>query len=187
MQSGGAGYPAPTPVRKSGGTGCWVWGLVGCGALLIALVIAAVVGTFAVMRSSKGKGLVNTISSATKCPQQLGMVREALDDYRSDHAGKYPPALHDLIPRYLSDDSALHCGESGEEAVYTPPKPDSPPDAVVISIFTGEMSFVPQQRSRMYVRLLRDGSIVTDQVQRTIDQSATEQVIVPAARHHAGT
>jgi hypothetical protein len=174
--SGYPGYsggvpPPPVPVKKSGGIGWVVWTLVGCGTLTVIAVIFTVVAIAGGMGKQTGfQGAVTGIVSATECGQSLKSVRAALRNYRRDHNGNYPPSLSALIPDYLADEKSLGCGQSSDRSParleYKPPKPDAPPETIVISIFTGETSMLNIQQQSLYVRLLKDDRIVLDQVVR---------------------
>jgi hypothetical protein len=172
---GGYGQPGGTPVRKSGGSGCLVWGLGGCGALVVLIML---LGAFGMWQFSRNPGFQKMISNATatqRCGPNLVTIRSALQAYQKAHQGHYPPTLETLTPRYLSDSSTLVCTASDGEALkvdYTPPKPNAPSDASVVS-FCGSDATVMSFRNtsvsqRICVRLLKDGHIVSDQVQRTV-------------------
>ncbi|HZT40610.1 MAG TPA: hypothetical protein VFA07_00405 [Chthonomonadaceae bacterium] len=174
----GYGYPTGMPARKSS-SGCLIWGLVGCGALVILLVLFMI---FAAYRFSKNSGFQRMMSnamSAPQCAQRLVYVREALDSYRKDHKGAYPASLSALVPHYLNDDSYLSC-QGGETSafVYTPPKSDSPADTPVASYSFGESQFMATTRGQVsqttIVRLLKDGRVVSDQINRTTFYQAGE-------------
>lgn len=171
---GGYGYPAgmppPMPVRRSSGTNCLIAGLIGCGVLVILVVIS-----FYIIGKKFGGFIQNSVSSQRDCAQSLVGIRTALRDYQTKHNGKYPAKLSDLVPDYLSDRSALTCnGDPATETTYTPPKQDAPEETAVVS-FTGPESTMmevgqSQLSQRVVVRLLKDGRIVSDQMQRTRTQ-----------------
>ncbi|HLV79961.1 MAG TPA: hypothetical protein VKT32_06740 [Chthonomonadaceae bacterium] len=168
----GYGYPAGMPARKSS-SGCLIWGLVGCGALVILVVILGVIGAYSFSKSSGLQKVMSSAMSAPQCAQRLWYVRQALDSYRKDHKGAYPTTLEALTPHYLQDSSYLSC-QGGETSAftYTPPRSDSPADAPVVSYSFGETEFMATTRGQItettLVRLLKDGRIVSDQVQRTV-------------------
>jgi hypothetical protein len=173
MQGGvSGGYTPPVPMRRSNTSSCLIWGLVGCGALV---VIGVVFGVVFVSRASKSgfmKDMMGSMQAMPECSRKLAGVKTALDSYESDHKGKYPGSLNDLIPKYLPDKSDLTCGSTAGSAItaeYAPPKSNTAADAPVVSFYTGttNISFGRSQSITYYVRLLRNGRIVMDQIQRT--------------------
>ena len=133
------------------------------------------------------KLMSNTVATQS-CGQNLVVIRAALNRYRAEHAGKYPPALAALTSKYLPDRSATTCGSEGFQTEYTPPKPNAPADAPIVS-FSGSEATIMSVRQmsmsqRIYVRLLKDGRIVVDQVQRT--EQSQEGGRAPSAGGSAG-
>lgn len=161
---------APLPPKKNSGTGCIIWGLVGCGGLAVVAVILASVFFWKLGQNPNVKKFAGGIGAMVTCSDSLVNVRSGLEKYLRDHNGKYPSTLSALVPKYLPDENALGCSAGSDSPslpmVYTPPTPDSPEDAIVISVRTSEMSFVSTQNQVLYVRLLKDGRIVNDQVVR---------------------
>jgi hypothetical protein len=172
---GGYGQPGGAPVRKSGGSGCLVWGLGGCGALVVLAVLFSAFGLWQVSRNPGWKKMLSNATATQRCGPNLVTIRSALQAYQKAHAGHYPPTLETLTPQYLPDNSTLACTKSDGEALkaeYTPPKPNAPADASVVSFCGSDatvMSFQSTSVSqRVCVRLLKDGHIVSDQIQRTV-------------------
>lgn len=163
----GAGLPVqPRLIKRSGGGGCLVWGLVGCGVLMI----AAAAGLFIAVRGPL-RGVLNGGSEAQNCSNQMETVQTALSQYQNDHDGKLPAKLQALVPKYLADAAELTCGKEAGSAAprkveYTPPGPESPPDAPVISLKISRQTILGQQTTTVYLRALKDGSLVYDQVIR---------------------
>ncbi len=167
--SPGGGYGAGAPIRKSGG-GCLPWALGGCGLLVVIVVVIGVAGVMRIARDPNFRKAINSAASAPQCGQNLQSVRDGLEAYRNAHGGKYPPMLAALSPKYLTDPSLLVCGSQGGERMkteYTPPKSDSSADAPIVSYVGGETTLLAGKMTRIgSIRLLRDGRIVSDQVQR---------------------
>jgi hypothetical protein len=173
MAGGMQGGPGYMPARRSGTSGCVTWGLVGCGVLVLICAVLFAVGIY---RFNKVGGfkMVTNIMSAQSCGRNLAELRVGLEKYTAAHKGKYPPSLSDLVPKYLPDKSALTCGgtSAGNETSapltmeYTPPKPNAPSDTPVVSFRSSETSILTQ-RQVLYLRLLKDGRIVSDSVTRT--------------------
>ena len=161
------GAPAQTTRRRIAGP-CLIWGLAGCGGLLLLLIIFIVV----ISRTFGGqfKKLVNGITAVPSYKERLIGIHSALQAYQHDHKGRYPIRLKDLVPKYLPDDSdfSYHIPSSGETIPieYTPPGKDAPEDAVVAGFFTGSLDFSSLQTQKLYVRLLKNGRIVQDQIVR---------------------
>src|SRR5262249_24828617 len=125
---GGYGPPGAAPIRKSSGSGCLLWGLGGCGALAVLGILAFVVGIMHVNNNPNLKSGIQKMLSNAAAPsggeQTLVAIRSAMDRYKAEHAGKYPPTLAALAKKYLPDRSATTCGGEGFQTEYTPPKPD---------------------------------------------------------------
>lgn len=97
----------------------------------------------------------------------LVMVRDALQRYMKEHRGAYPETLTALVPKYLADATALTIKKSGgqtEKIHYFRPDTDTLSDEPVASYHISDLTLIQQQR--LYLRLLKDGRIVTEQVVR---------------------
>ncbi|HZP83877.1 MAG TPA: hypothetical protein VFB21_19715 [Chthonomonadaceae bacterium] len=167
---GGPVYSAP--VRKSGTSGCMVWGLVGCGALALIFAIGIGIAAYRFSKDPAMRNMISNIQSVRDCAGNLVSLQSALEKYTAAHGGKYPATLSELVPKYLPDKAALTCGGAGSaaggqgmEVEYARPGPDTPPETPVIS-FRGREAALLGQRTMQYVRLLKDGRIVMDTVQR---------------------
>jgi hypothetical protein len=156
--------------------GCLGWGLAGCGVLVLITAVAVAIGGYKLSKNSDFRKMLSNLSATPGCTHNLGEIRTALDSYTADHNGKYPPSLSDLVPKYLPDKSNLTCGGTGQAdnvgsamtVEYTPPKPDAPPDTPVVSFHGGGSSlFNKAQVVVVYLRLLKDSSLVQDSVTRT--------------------
>lgn len=169
MSLGQPGAYAAPPRR----TNAWLlWLLGGCGVILIALFILAAIGA-----AKLGKLVAPVVSSATAgpaCAQKLMAVRTAINGYAGDHGGAYPAKLTNLVPKYLPDTTDFSFRlASGQTVtlVYYPPRKDTPPTSVVAEFETGRNSMqIANQRMDFwhYIRLLKDGLIVQDQLQRNV-------------------
>jgi hypothetical protein len=177
---GGPVYSAP--VRKSGPSGCMVWGLVGCGALALIFAIGIGVAAYRFSKDPAMRNMISNIQSVRDCAGNLVTLQSALEKYKAAHQGKYPAALSALVPKYLPDKADLTCGggtaatggSQESKAEYTPPGPGAPPDTPVVS-FGGKEAVILGQKSFQYVRLLKDGRIVMDTVQRQEIPAARQQ------------
>lgn len=167
---GGAGAPPPVPVTRSNNNGCLLWGLAGCGALILLGIGAIVLMGWYVSRNPEVKNLTRNITTAPGCSQSLGQISQALHAYRRDHKGKYPAKLEDLVPKYMDAQVTDGCGgalsEMGERLQYTPAASTAQGDAPIVSVHLGNTSVLPTQQQTLYVRLLQDGRVVMDQVTR---------------------
>jgi hypothetical protein len=165
------GSPPPVPVTRSNNNSCLLWGLAGCGVLILLFIGLAAFGGMWLRQNKGTKNLISSITNAPACGQNLPLLREALENYRKDHKGTYPEKLADLVPKYANDALTDSCGGSltriGDQIQFTPPKSTAPKDMVVLSVNMGDSSFVPTQVQTLYVRLLNDGRVVMDQVSRT--------------------
>ncbi len=159
--------PPPVREKRSGANGCLIGGLAGCGILLILIVVGGMIGMKS-LKNSKGGGIgkmMANISTAQEYAPKLVKVGAALDRYRDDHGGKYPASLNALVPKYMPDKSAFTAKTSETVIEYTPPRPNASPDAIVLSVTNGEIQILTSH-STIYYRLLKDGRIVQDQLQR---------------------
>ena len=164
--------PPPVREKRSGANGCLIGGLAGCGILIVLVVIGSVLA-MNTLKNSKGGGGIGKFMSSIQTGQEftpkLTKVGAALTQYKEAHDGKYPASLNALIPKYLPNKSDFTPTSNETTIEYTPPKPDAKPDAIVLSVTNGEanISFgAASSRSTLYYRLLKDGSLVQDQVQR---------------------
>lgn len=156
---------------QSGRTSCWVIGGLGCLGLLVIMVI----GMYFLGRAFQG-----TFGEIVKSAQEIESVFEprydevveAIKQYLQDNNGKYPPNLQALVPKYLQADAlqpiVLSDGKQ-IKFVYKPPKPDDPPDTVVLEhsppvVMTVEM-FGEKVETRITYQLRKDGSIAHKQEQ----------------------
>jgi hypothetical protein len=177
MAQGDPGYyGAPrgggvVPAKKSAENGCLIWGLAGCGLVLLIGVIG-VMTAFSKLSKGEGGGLGGVMKnsiSAQSCGQSMETVSAALEAYQVANKGKYPAKLADLVPKYLTDDATEICGgkvsELGKKLMYRVPQPKDADDAVVVEVFTGKSDFMMTSTTN-YVRILKDGQVVVDQVTR---------------------
>ena len=158
------GYPSPVPMRRQGNNSVLLWSLVGCGVIAVLLVV---IGGFMVKKALKGpgaKGMFNVISSLPTVADRVERVGASLGAYRQDHGGKYPVTLEALVPKYVADKSAFVCGSNDDpkKMEYTAPKPDAADTTVVVRVHLGDI-VTYDQRQRMYVCLLKDGDVESEQ------------------------
>src|SRR5687768_10752143 len=107
---GGIPPQAPPPVPRSHNNACLIWGLAGCGGLVL-LPVVLIGYAFWQVGSNKGaKSLFQSALSAPQCGVSLGQVRAALEDYRRANKGQYPPDLSTLVPTYMHPDILDSCG-----------------------------------------------------------------------------
>jgi hypothetical protein len=172
MTAGGPGSgsyssgPPPAPPRRS--NGCLITGLAGCGALILILIIASVFLANGLGKNGGLSGLVAGEQAAPGCKEKLASLQTALTTYRRDHKDHYPAKLADLVPNYLVDDSnfSYHDGAGDHAMEYSPPSAGAPDDAVVAGFETGTFQLMSIQKTRIYVRLLKNGQIVMEQLTR---------------------
>jgi hypothetical protein len=177
MAAEGPGYygapqrPGVVGAKKSSENGCLIWGLAGCGICLLLGVIFIVALANAASKSNSGfGGVIKNTVSAQVCGQSINSVSVAIAAYRTDHKGKYPAKLTDLVPDYLADSATVDCGgtvkELGDKLIYHVPSPKAPDDTMMVEINMGEASFGNIQTTLSYVRILKSGEVVVDQVTR---------------------
>jgi len=164
------GYPPPAPARRQGNNGLLVWSLVGCGVIALLVVV---IGGFLLSKGLKNvgaKGMFSVMASVGPAAESVEKVGTGLEGYEKDHRGQYPPTLDALVPKYVADKSAFFCGESDAQKPmeYTVPKPNAEESSVVIRVHIGDIAIMPTQVQKMYVCLLKNGQIVSEQNVRTI-------------------
>jgi hypothetical protein len=120
------------------GLACWFWAF-GIGAMVLgtltffeirsgeqyrgtALALTAIIGGLiagglnACVRSGGTDLLLARDPAALQCKEQLAAIGEALQEYASQHNGRYPDALAELHPDFLSRPALLRCpAHSGKE------------------------------------------------------------------------
>lgn len=160
--------PPPPPAPRSGNSSCLSWGLGGCG---LVVILVSILGAVMFNRFAKDKGaqqFFNSMQSAQSCVGNLNMLRAALQNYQADHKGKYPATLSTLIPKYLPNSSALTCGTANTMTLeYTPPRLNAPSDSPVVSFRSAEAVLFGKSRQVTIYRMLKDGRIVLDNIQRS--------------------
>ena len=164
------GSTPPAPARRQGTNSFLIWSLVGCGVIaLLVVVIGGVLATRFIKKSGTN-GVFGVMAALTPAAEKVEKVEAGLEEYRKDHTGKYPATLEALVPKYVSDKSAFICGESDspKPMEYAPPKPDASEGTVVISVHIGDIPIMNTQLQKMYVCLLKNGDVVSEQQVRTI-------------------
>lgn len=160
--------PLYGPPRRSAGSGCLIASLVGCGVIVMALIILGII--VAPKVGQRFHKAFRSIAAASIYVKRLQAIRTALQLYQKDHKGKYPPSLQALIPNYLPDASSLSVQLSAHDApikaFYHPPSPNAPGDEVVAGFRIATLRIVNNQKQTIYIDLLKDGSIVEDQFAR---------------------
>lgn len=119
----------------SGRTSCWVLGGIGC----LGLIVIMIVGAYMLGRAFQQSGLMQAVQRAAEAQQKLrprlAAIAQAINQYAHDHNGKYPPHLKALVPKYLPEAALAPVVTSDGtkyEFVYHPPKPDDPPQTVIL-------------------------------------------------------
>lgn len=165
------GYPPPAPMRRPGNNGLLLWSLVGCGVIaLLVVVIGGVLLSKTIKGSAGAKGMFSVFSEMDPAAKSVQKVEVALEDYQKDHNGKYPATLDALVPKYVSDKSAFICGagDSPTPMEYAVPKSGDDDGFVVVRVHIGDVKMIRTQVQKMYVCLLKNGQVVTEQNVRTI-------------------
>jgi hypothetical protein len=124
----------------------------------------------AVSKSPMFKQVMKGQVAGQQCGQTLTDVRRALSKYRDDHHSNYPASLNELSPKYLAAGADSCAGSGASQAIapeFTPPGPNSPDDAPVVSYEISVGDWMGPMQMRTYIRLLKNDMIVQDQVTRT--------------------
>ncbi len=139
---------------QRGGTP-WPWIVgVGCGAILLACIV------FAILMKPLAEQGMQMAYSMTACTENLQSVGTALQRYRGDHGGRYPQTLEELVPTYLTDKSVLKCPTDSAvrrevSYAYTPPPGGAPANAIVVRC---DLHNIAGQE--MHIVLQADGKVI---------------------------
>lgn len=124
-----------TQRRLQGRASCWILGGLGC----LGLIVVAVIGVYLLGRAIEQSGFGKMVQTAAEAEQKLKprmrAIYEAISRYEQDNNGKYPPNLKSLIPKYLAEEAitpVVLSDGTKYEFVYRPPKPNDPPDTVIL-------------------------------------------------------
>lgn len=155
--------PQPAkPIRKGrGGSALMVWLLGGCGVIAIIFIVSVAYFTMNV-----GKTISDSTAGLPSAEQNLLEIRDVLDTYTQEHDGHYPPTLDKIVDSKL----LVYTSSKGAKVYveYTPPDYHSASDAGVAGFYLGDMmkmrGVVDQ---RLYIRLLKNGTLVQEQITRS--------------------
>ncbi|MCX7924534.1 MAG: hypothetical protein N2554_01840 [Fimbriimonadales bacterium] len=121
--------------RLQGRTSCWVLGGIGC----LGLLIIAMVGVYLLGRAIQETGIMQMAQTAAEAEQKLkprlAALYRGVQQYVKANNGKYPPNLKALVPKYLTNEAlapAVMNDGTKYEFVYRPPKPNDPPETVIL-------------------------------------------------------
>ena len=158
----------PTPVKGSK-SGCWISGIAGCGILFIIFILAIIYSATKLASDSGLQKMFSSITASKTCGNSLIQLRTALRSYKRDHRGQYPKSLDQLKPRYFSG-SEFVCRNDDESypMTYEQPSGDTPANTQVVTIYTGQSTIMKKQTQDIYYCLLKDDSIVMQQVASTV-------------------
>ena len=175
-------YPPPAPARRPGNSGLLLWSLIGCGVIALLLVVIAGVMLSKGLTSGGSKGIFSVVSAIPSAAESVQKVGTGIAEYRKDNSGKFPPSLDALVPKYVADKSAFVCGNADDPRTmeYVPPKADAPESTVVVRVHVGDI-VMPNQRQQMYVLLLKNGEVDSEQQARTVLNKAGKNAFDHAA------
>ena len=157
--------PQGVPVRRGGGgSTIVVWLLSGCG---LVAVLGVLIGIFFI-KSIGASDLVKNQGGIQVARRNLVAIRTSLNQYVQEHKGNYPRTLEESVdPAYLSYASS----STGKtiNVSYDFPAPDATDDTAIAGFYVGEMTMNLGTRIQQwtYVRLLKDGTIVQEQISRS--------------------
>lgn len=151
--------PIPPPPPTGSGS-CWKWGGIAC--LGIGCVGVVVIGilTAIVFSRPEFKKVWRTTQEAGQAVQRMQQVGKAIDKYTHDK-GKYPNALTDLAPAYISADQLSPSNDpEAEQFVYHRPPADAPDDFVML-IYDMKNPIAPNQAPAIRYFITRKGKLGT--------------------------
>jgi type II secretory pathway pseudopilin PulG len=123
--------PPPPPMRRQD-DGCWKWGLIGCGSLLVVGVLGIAALVYFGAKSPMVKQAIGAAMQSQEAMQQLKTVGRALDSFVADKK-KYPKELKELIPNYLPDERSLHISQdSGSPRIWYKKPPENAPGETIV-------------------------------------------------------
>ncbi len=154
----------PGGARQSS-DGCWKWGAISCGCLILLGVIAVVIMFVIASRNPMIKNLFKTGITAGVCMAQMKNVSQAIDHYKADHHA-YPDSLNELVPKYLKNNTLLTCTSepSGGEFKYYKPALDAPGSTPILSFVVKSPTPQPSHGGQMpaitgyKIEILKDGT-----------------------------
>lgn len=157
----------------NGRASCWLIGGLSCFGLLALLCIGSIL-IFGPKIQDFSKNMQESAKDIEMVTKQIKAISNAIDRYKADNKGAYPPSLAKLAPKYI-DAKELEPLESSTQQkitwVYTPPKPTDP-DSVVILTHKPQIDMNIEmlgQKTMMKFeyKLQKDGELVQEQVQTT--------------------
>ena len=121
------------PEQQRIGRGCWKFGIFGCGAVVLVMIIGISWMTYTLWRNPKIRGIVNDTMT---CRTQMTEISAALGRYEANNQA-YPKDLKALVPDYLATSKILHCPADSDPArlvsyTYTQPSEDSPKTMIIL-------------------------------------------------------
>lgn len=152
--------PVPRPRRDAGFT----WALVGCGGIILLFVIGIGMALYLSPKSGGIRQVFENAASASSNGERLIPVRQALTRYRTSHQGEYPETLKQLVPDYLTQEAWSLLED--KKVAYNRPSASADPEFPVVTL-RGNTGDLLGQKQTTYTRLLKNDSIVMDQVTRT--------------------
>jgi hypothetical protein len=129
------GTPLPTVGPKKSLNSCWLFGGIGCLAVVLLALLALGIGVNKVMHTASGKQLMDV----PDCAQKMSEIQAALVRYQLKN-GRYPQTLNQLNPDYLPSNSVLHTpldtnhDPSHVSFTYYQPAPNAPPSTKVLCL-----------------------------------------------------
>lgn len=122
--------------KQSGRVSCWLVGGLGCLGLLVLGVVGIILFFRAILNSDFAKGIVAMEQSQRQMNIRIGVIHNALEAYKKDHKGNYPPDLKTLVPEYLPEDQIKPFEldlQTKLNWVYKKPKSDDPDSFIVLT------------------------------------------------------
>lgn len=176
------GEPAPPPPGPArGGGSCWKWGGIACLGLGCVGVIAVVVGLALLFQRPEVRRAFRSTRQAGMAVVRLQETSKAIGKYAHDK-GKYPAALADITPSYISADRIRPDDEPGTKPFEYHQPPRGAPDDFGMLVYEMPNPIMPGQAPGVRYVLTKGGDLQTISSVSGFDRAQPRREGSPGAR-----
>lgn len=178
--------------KQSGRVSCWLVGGLGCLGLLVLGIVAVYLFVRNIVNSDFMQGTIASAQNQRQMNIRITGIKNAIELYKKDHNGDYPPNLKALVPKYLPEDQTKPFEldlKTKLEWVYKKPKPDDPGATLVLthkppivikgSVFGDRKDLYMEMSFEYYLQ--KDGEIMVKHV--TTNPDGSKSVTTSPSRH----